>query len=55
MFHLVRTVSLIKGHAQVCVNYKDEDVLRQECEEARRLGYNGKVAPLPLLLEWCIT
>ncbi|QRV76362.1 citrate lyase subunit beta-like protein [Ceratobasidium sp. AG-Ba] len=31
----------------VCVNYKEEDVLREECEEARRLGYDGKQAIHP--------
>lgn len=30
---------------KVCVNYQEEDVLREECEEARRLGYDGKVRP----------
>jgi citrate lyase subunit beta-like protein len=28
---------------KVCVNYQEEDVLREECDEARRLGYDGKV------------
>lgn len=28
----------------VCVNYKDTDYLRDECEDGRRLGYNGKVS-----------
>lgn len=27
----------------VCVNYKDVDYLREECEEGRRLGFDGKV------------
>ncbi|KAB5594273.1 Citrate lyase subunit beta-like protein [Ceratobasidium theobromae] len=31
----------------VCVNYQDETVLREECEEARRLGYDGKQAIHP--------
>ncbi|KAG8723281.1 hypothetical protein FRC09_003993 [Ceratobasidium sp. 395] len=31
----------------VCVNYKEEDILREECEEARRLGYDGKQAIHP--------
>ncbi|KAF8609711.1 beta subunit of citrate lyase [Ceratobasidium sp. AG-I] len=31
----------------VCVNYQEEDVLREECEEARRLGYDGKQAIHP--------
>jgi hypothetical protein len=25
------------------VDYKDEDALRRECEEGRRLGFDGKV------------
>lgn len=28
----------------VCVNYKDIDYLKDECEDGRRLGYNGKVS-----------
>jgi citrate lyase subunit beta-like protein len=28
---------------QVCVNYKDENALREESEEGRRLGFDGKV------------
>ncbi|KAF8513747.1 Pyruvate/Phosphoenolpyruvate kinase-like domain-containing protein [Gautieria morchelliformis] len=31
----------------VCVNYKDKEILRQECEEGRRLGFNGKQAIHP--------
>ncbi|CUA77614.1 citrate lyase subunit beta-like protein [Rhizoctonia solani] len=31
----------------VCVNYQDPSVLRDECEEARRLGYDGKQAIHP--------
>jgi len=31
----------------VCVNYKDQDYLRGECEEGRRLGYDGKQAIHP--------
>jgi len=31
----------------VCVNYKDGEVLKDECEEGRRLGYNGKQAIHP--------
>lgn len=27
----------------VCVNYKDTDYLREECEDGRRLGFDGKV------------
>ncbi|QRW18829.1 citrate lyase subunit beta-like protein [Rhizoctonia solani] len=35
----------------VCVNYKDTSVLRDECEEARRLGYDGKQAIHPNQVE----
>ncbi|CEL57393.1 citrate lyase subunit beta-like protein [Rhizoctonia solani AG-1 IB] len=35
----------------VCVNYKDTTVLRDECEEARRLGYDGKQAIHPNQVE----
>ncbi|CAE6439426.1 unnamed protein product [Rhizoctonia solani] len=35
----------------VCVNYKDTNVLRDECEEARRLGYDGKQAIHPNQVE----
>ncbi|KDQ16652.1 hypothetical protein BOTBODRAFT_106648, partial [Botryobasidium botryosum FD-172 SS1] len=31
----------------VCVNYKDQEYLRDECEEGRRLGYDGKQAIHP--------
>ncbi|TDL23176.1 citrate lyase beta subunit [Rickenella mellea] len=31
----------------VCINYKDTDYLREECEDGRRLGYNGKQAIHP--------
>lgn len=34
---------------QVCINYKDETVLKEECEEGRRLGFDGKVRTVPLL------
>lgn len=27
----------------VCVNYKDKEVLREESEEGKRLGFDGKV------------
>lgn len=27
----------------VCVNYKDIDYLKDECEDGRRLGFGGKV------------
>ncbi|KAI0947504.1 hypothetical protein AcV7_009917 [Taiwanofungus camphoratus] len=32
---------------QVCVNYKDLDYLKEECEDGRRLGFNGKQAIHP--------
>jgi citrate lyase subunit beta-like protein len=32
---------------QVCVNYKDLDYLKDECEEGRRLGFSGKQAIHP--------
>ncbi|KAJ1311785.1 hypothetical protein OPQ81_010251 [Rhizoctonia solani] len=35
----------------VCVNYQDPSVLREECEEARRLGYDGKQAIHPNQVE----
>ncbi|CAE6469106.1 unnamed protein product [Rhizoctonia solani] len=35
----------------VCVNYQDHSVLREECEEARRLGYDGKQAIHPNQVE----
>lgn len=28
----------------VCVNYKDEAYLKEECEDGRRLGFTGKVS-----------
>jgi len=31
----------------VCVNYKDPDYLRDECEDGRRLGFDGKQAIHP--------
>ncbi|KZT11995.1 citrate lyase beta subunit [Laetiporus sulphureus 93-53] len=31
----------------VCVNYRDLDYLKEECEDGRRLGYNGKQAIHP--------
>ncbi|KAG1804005.1 citrate lyase beta subunit [Suillus variegatus] len=31
----------------VCVNYKDLDYLKDECEDGRRLGFNGKQAIHP--------
>lgn len=37
---------------QVCINYKDMDYLKDECEDGRRLGFTGKVAssPIPYIL-----
>ncbi|CAE7137015.1 unnamed protein product [Rhizoctonia solani] len=35
----------------VCVNYQDPSILREECEEARRLGYDGKQAIHPSQVE----
>lgn len=32
---------------QVCVNYQDEDVLREECKEGREFGFTGKQAIHP--------
>ncbi|KAF7965642.1 hypothetical protein HWV62_42428 [Athelia sp. TMB] len=31
----------------VCINYKDMDYLKEECEDGRRLGFNGKQAIHP--------
>ena len=36
---------------KVCINYKDQDTLRDECEDARRLGYDGKQAIHPSQVE----
>ncbi|TFY69086.1 hypothetical protein EVG20_g3310 [Dentipellis fragilis] len=36
---------------QVCVNYKDLDYLKDECEDGRRLGYTGKQAIHPSQVE----
>ncbi|KAH7926465.1 citrate lyase beta subunit [Leucogyrophana mollusca] len=35
----------------VCVNYKDIDYLKDECEDGRRLGFNGKQAIHPIQVE----
>ncbi|EPT05192.1 hypothetical protein FOMPIDRAFT_1155851 [Fomitopsis schrenkii] len=35
----------------VCVNYKDLDYLKEECEDGRRLGFNGKQAIHPTQVE----
>ncbi|PBK97676.1 citrate lyase beta subunit [Armillaria gallica] len=32
---------------QVCVNYKDQDYLKEECQEGRRMGFTGKQAIHP--------
>ena len=34
----------------VCVNYKDAEYLRDECEDGRRLGFNGKVCGMEVWL-----
>lgn len=31
----------------VCIDYKDADVLRSECDEGKRLGFDGKQAIHP--------
>lgn len=43
-------MSLLSTHSylftpffQVCVNYKDHDYLKDECQDGRRLGFTGKV------------
>ena len=28
---------------QVCINYRDPDYLREECQDGRELGFTGKV------------
>lgn len=44
MVHLaLLTVSESHRYVQVCVNYKDPEYLRDECEDGRRLGFTGKV------------
>lgn len=30
----------------VCINFKDDAVLKEECEEGKRLGFDGKVCPV---------
>ncbi|KZP31433.1 citrate lyase beta subunit [Athelia psychrophila] len=35
----------------VCINYKDLDYLKEECEDGRRLGFNGKQAIHPSQVE----
>ncbi|EIW59205.1 citrate lyase beta subunit [Trametes versicolor FP-101664 SS1] len=37
----------LKAIDMVCVNYKDLDYLRDECEDGRRLGFTGKQAIHP--------
>ncbi|KAI0916965.1 hypothetical protein AcW2_007223 [Taiwanofungus camphoratus] len=48
---ITRTLSrqelLYTRHGTVCVNYKDLDYLKEECEDGRRLGFNGKQAIHP--------
>jgi citrate lyase beta subunit len=38
------TVRKQAADTQVCVNYKDENAVRAESEEGRRLGFDGKVS-----------
>ncbi|KIO31355.1 hypothetical protein M407DRAFT_19732 [Tulasnella calospora MUT 4182] len=47
--HLVNAAKSFGLHAidMVCVNYKDPDYLREECEDGRRLGFDGKQAIHP--------
>ncbi|KZV61508.1 beta subunit of citrate lyase [Peniophora sp. CONT] len=35
----------------VCVNYKDPEYLKEECEDGRRLGFTGKQAIHPIQVE----
>ena len=46
-----RLTNPIRRFAQVCINYKDRDILRDECEDGRRLGYDGKQAIQPNQVE----
>lgn len=39
---------------EVCVNYKDLDYLKEECEDGRRLGFNGKVCFILIHLWDCV-
>ncbi|KAG8934818.1 hypothetical protein FRC01_000086 [Tulasnella sp. 417] len=47
--HVVNAAKAFGLHAidMVCVNYKDVDYLREECEDGRRLGFDGKVRDAP--------
>ncbi|KAG8951365.1 hypothetical protein FRC04_006136 [Tulasnella sp. 424] len=47
--HVVNAAKAFGLHAidMVCVNYKDMDYLREECEDGRRLGFDGKQAIHP--------
>ncbi|KAI8986106.1 citrate lyase beta subunit [Trametes punicea] len=47
--HIVVTAKAfgLKAIDMVCVNYKDLDYLRNECEDGRRLGFTGKQAIHP--------
>ncbi|KAI0648001.1 Pyruvate/Phosphoenolpyruvate kinase-like domain-containing protein [Trametes meyenii] len=47
--HIVVTAKAFKLNAidMVCVNYKDLEYLREECEDGRRLGFTGKQAIHP--------
>ena len=37
---------------QVCVNYKDLEYLKDECDDGRRLGFTGKVSGLCVSFFW---
>ena len=37
----------IQAIDMACVNYKDPDLLREESEDGRRLGFDGKVLKYP--------
>lgn len=35
---------------QVCVQYKDQSVLEDECLEGRQLGFTGKVSEILIII-----
>ncbi|KAK0244206.1 citrate lyase beta subunit [Armillaria nabsnona] len=47
--HIVNAARANKLEAidMVCVNYKDQDYLKEECQEGRRMGFTGKQAIHP--------
>ncbi|KAG9009331.1 hypothetical protein FRB90_008405 [Tulasnella sp. 427] len=47
--HVVNAAKAFGIHAidMVCVNYKDAEYLKEECEDGRRLGFDGKQAIHP--------